>query len=305
VSTILFLFLDGVGLGLSDPSINPFDHDFPAINRLAGHQRWVNEARPIASNTHVFRPIDANLNMEGLPQSGTGQATLFSGVNCARVAGRHFGPYPHSKTHQVLATYNLFTQVKSLFSSDPEPCAFANAYPREFFDRARARHRWTVTTLCCIQSGVRIRELKDLNAGYAITADMTGQGWQQMLGYDTETITEYEAGNRFSRIGQNHRLALFEYFLTDKSGHANELAPAIDILHAVDAFLLGMLSEFHPDRDLILITSDHGNLEDLSTRSHTRNPVPLVAFGLGADRFAGIQNITQVTPKILKWFMTF
>jgi bisphosphoglycerate-independent phosphoglycerate mutase (AlkP superfamily) len=48
-----------------------------------------------------------------------------------------------------------------------------------------------------------------------------------------------------------------------------------------------------------VLTSDHGNMEDLSTGSHTRNPVPLLARGPQARRFAAAESIADVTPAIL------
>ena len=54
------------------------------------------------------------------------------------------------------------------------------------------------------------------------------------------------------------------------------------------------------ERTLVLLTSDHGNLEDLTTRSHTRNPIPLMAWGRGAARFLDrVDDLTGVTPAIL------
>src|SRR5690606_27908796 len=101
-SSLLFVFLDGVGLGPPGPS-NPLSAGgLPAFRRLAGGADWTAEAPPRDAPTHVFRPLDATLGVVGLPQSGTGQATLLSGVNCAARAGRHFGPFPHSTSKPVL-----------------------------------------------------------------------------------------------------------------------------------------------------------------------------------------------------------
>jgi len=52
---------------------------------------------------------------------------------------------------------------------------------------------------------------------------------------------------------------------------------------------------------LFILTSDHGNIEDMSVHSHTTNPVPLVAFGPEADAFkAGVNSLTDVTPRIMR-----
>ncbi len=66
---------------------------------------------------------------------------------------------------------------------------------------------------------------------------------------------------------------LYEYFLTDKAGHTQDRDRCEQVLRDLDRFLAAYL-EAAPPGATTLLTSDHGNIEDLSTRSHTRNPVP-------------------------------
>lgn len=297
---ILFVFLDGVGLGAHDPERNPLAAlSLPSLERLTGGQRWTARAQPIRESRHVFHEVDPNLGVAGLPQSGTGQATLFTGINGAALAGRHFGPYPHSQTRAALAEHNLFLQVRRLGLNHSEPAAFANAYPPRFFTYARERDRWTVTTRCCLDADLPIRGLDDLRRGDALTADLTGAAWRERLGLDVPLLTEPEAGERLVRIGQRHRLTLFEYYLTDKAGHSRSPERAAEVLHALDGFFSGILRRHDPEEALLLVTSDHGNLEDLSTKSHTRNPVPLIAYGRGAPCFADVRDLTEVTPAVV------
>lgn len=293
---ILFVFLDGVGLGTDDPATNPFaELELPAFEQLGGGHRWTEEALLLQSPAQVFRPIDANLGLEGLPQSGTGQATLFTGINCAKVAGKHFGPFPHSKTRPVLTAHNIFQQVQALDLPFEEPAAFANAYPDRFFRFVEKKDRWTVTTRCCLDAGLRIRTHADLLAGNALPADLTAATWPQR-DPNLTPITEAEAGRRLVDMGTRHALTLFEYFHSDKAGHSQSFDRAARVLTALDRFFAGILGHMDPDRHLLLISSDHGNIEDLSTKSHTRHPVPLAAYGRGAAHFAEVQDLTGVTP---------
>jgi alkaline phosphatase len=48
----------------------------------------------------------------------------------------------------------------------------------------------------------------------------------------------------------------------------------------------------------VLVTSDHGNVEDLSTRTHTLAPVPVLAFGPAAARVGGVRDLTHVAPLV-------
>ncbi len=290
---VTFVFLDGVGLGPAGPENPLATLRLPAFERLAGGQRWTTEADALAEPDHVFRPLDATLGLDGLPQSGTGQASLFTGVNCAARAGRHWGPYPHSTSKPVIAAKNLFVRLHEAGRRG----AFVNAYPDRFFRFAEARNRWTVTTLCCVEAGVPLRREADLRAGAALTADLTGAAWPEHLGLDTPVISEAEAGRRLARLSREADLTLFEYFLTDKAGHSRDPARAAAVLLALDAFFGALLDALGPD-GLLVVTSDHGNIEDLATKSHTRYPVPLAALGPGAGAFAGAASLTDVTPAL-------
>lgn len=295
---VLFVFLDGVGLGPSTPD-NPFATlELPGFAALAGGQRWTRDIVPINEPRHVVRPLDATLGVDGLPQSGTGQATLLSGVNGAQLAGRHYGPFPHSKTRPALARHNVFRRVQALFPNAAEPTAFANAYPDRFFRYAEHRDRWTVTTRCCLDANVRIRTTDDLTNGHALPADLTAEGWRRFD--DTVALlTEAEAAQRLARLGAQYRFTLFEYFLTDKAGHSRNPERAARVLTALDRFFQALHLHLADDL-LLLVTSDHGNLEDLSSKTHTRHPVPLVAIGPGARTFAEASSIQDMTPAIVR-----
>ncbi len=48
------------------------------------------------------------LGVEGLPQSGTGQTSIFCGVNASKIVGKHFGPYPYSTLIPIIKEKNIF-----------------------------------------------------------------------------------------------------------------------------------------------------------------------------------------------------
>ena len=297
---VLFLFVDGVGLGSNDAAVNPFAGlHLAGFEKLAGGQRWTNEAAPVMRNDLVFKGIDANLGVDGLPQSGTGQATLFTGVNCATLAGRHYGPYPHSTTKEVIAERNVFRQLDEIFTDESEPGAFANAYPEKFFEYVKKTDRWTVTTRCCLASRTRIRSRSDLLRGEAVPADLLGRRWPEAIQNGMMPRSEAEAAQRLLAIGRKHRLTMLEYYLTDKAGHRQSLSAASEVLTSVDRLLRELVAHMDPADTLLLLTSDHGNIEDLSTKSHTRNPVPLAAYGRGAAHLSRSQSLSDVTPALI------
>jgi 2,3-bisphosphoglycerate-independent phosphoglycerate mutase len=295
---LLFLFLDGTGLSRDGPS-NPFAaHDGGAFRRLAGGQHWTHPFEQQSGATHLLRALDATLGIKGLPQSGTGQASLLTGTNCAKQVGRHFGPYPHSKTHPSLDDANLFHKVQELFPQHPAPAAFANAFPPQYFDAPRRRA--TVTTRCCQAAEVPLRDMAALQAGEAIPADLTGHTWRDRLDLDVPLRTPAEAATVLASAAREHAVTFFEYFLTDKVGHRRiDVAPST-LLTDLDAFLNGLLDALRPSEETLLITSDHGNLEDTGHTQHTRNPVPLIVYGWAAPHFAEASDLTDVTPGIVR-----
>ncbi len=292
------MFLDGVGLGPAT-NANPFSTlHLPAFERMAGGQRWTADAEPIRQPRHVFVPIDATLGVEGLPQSGTGQAALFTGANAAERHGRHFGPYPPTTVRPLVSDRSVFARLVAA-GLPPHQLAFANAYPDRFFRMIEARGRWTVTTLAAHAAGVRLRDADDLAAGRALPADLTGAGWQRLLDAAHTPTTEAEAARRLAALLDAHRFVLQEYFETDKAGHSQEAERAATVLGALDRFF-GALLDALPDDALLVVTSDHGNLEDLSTKSHTRHPVPLLAWGAGAEALADAASLLDVTPALVR-----
>jgi len=295
---LLFFFLDGVGLGPPSPTNPLANHDGAAFRQLAGGQPLQLPLDEQSRPTPLVRMLDATLGVEGLPQSGTGQATLMTGVNCAQRVGRHFGPFPHSKTHDLLNRTNLFHKIQSLSLQHEAPAAFANAYPPQFFNASRRRA--TVTTHCCKAANIAIRDIDALRSGRALPADLTGAVWRNILELDVPTRTLSDAAQTLAATTRQHAFTLFEYFLTDKVGHSRIDTQPESLLTDLNQFLSALLDALNPVRETLLITSDHGNLEDMSHTQHTRNPVPLLVYGWAAPHFRQAADLTDVTPGIVE-----
>jgi bisphosphoglycerate-independent phosphoglycerate mutase (AlkP superfamily) len=75
------------------------------------------------------------------------------------------------------------------------------------------------------------------------------------------------------------------------------------LLETFDQALEGLISSWDDRSGLILLTSDHGNLEDLSTRRHTTNPVPALLIGdleLRRQFTENLKDLTGLAPAILR-----
>jgi hypothetical protein len=178
---------------------------------------------------------------------------------------------------------------------------FINAYPSVFFDYIRSgKQRLSVTTLSCRLTGMRLNDFTDVINGDALTAEITNERWNSKLGYNLEVIAPEAAGRRLLRISERYDFTAFEYFLTDHLGHGRYEESVESTLHTLDLFLYTIISELPPETNL-LICSDHGNIEDLSIKTHTFNSALTIAAGKNAEvMFREIKDLTNIKPVILE-----
>lgn len=291
--SVIFLFIDGVGLGKAKKE-NPFFLQHYESFEVLSKGNFSREAEPFFSQNHLFKAIDANLEIEGLPQSGTGQTTLFTGKNASKVIGKHFGPYPHSAIKPLLTSQSIFHEVKALGKTP----YFINAYPPIFFDIAEKRNRWSCTTLMTKSAGLRLNSILEIKNEVAITAEIVQNAWRERLEIDIPKITATDAAQRVLNVLPSYDLVLYEYYLTDKAGHNQSMEDAERVLKPLDEFILHILKNLRSE-DTLVLTSDHGNLEDLSTKTHTRNSVPLMVYGNNTVPFKKVKSLTDVKEAIL------
>ena len=301
---LLFLFLDGVGLGLDDPQFNPFARvSMPNLEALLGGEQLLSSAvaeRRIDTERATLLPLDARLGVDGLPQSATGQATLLTGVNVPAAIGYHYGPKPNPSVAGYLRNGTLFSQLQAA----GRPAALLNAYPPRYFESIRSgRRMFSAIPQAVTNAGIDLKTSEDLYAGRALSADYTGRAWREHLDYpDAPLFDPIAAGEKLAQLAAGYNLAFFEYWLTDYAGHKQDQHGADEILETFDQMLGGLLAAWSDEQGLILITSDHGNMEDLSTRRHTANPVPALVIGGAKQRArftSRLQDLSDVAPAIL------
>jgi len=299
---LLFLFLDGIGLGKDDPSTNPFARaDLPNLHDLLGGRRLLAQTAPFHSERASLLSLDARLGVDGPPQSATGQAALLTGVNVPAAIGCHYGPKPNPPVQEFLRNGNLFFHLLQAGRS----VGSLNAYPPPYFKAIDSgRHMYSAIPLALASAGVPLKTADDLFAGQALSVDFTGHGWRSRLGIaEAPVLTPRLAGQRLARLAQDYDLSFFEYWPSDFAGHRQDMAQACALLETFDAVFGGLLESWDDHNGLLLITSDHGNLEDLSTRRHTLNPIPALLVGTREIRqvFArDLKDLTDVAPAILR-----
>lgn len=292
------IFIDGVGIGKEDYQNNPFFRlGFQTFEKL--FNKIPSLKNPILSSDSIFlKPVDANLGIEGLPQSGTGQVSIFCGVNAARLVGNHFGPFPHSKTIEVLREKNIFRE----FLNHDKKVFFANAYPKIFFDYLKSgKTRLSATSLSCRLSDIRLNTVTDVRKARALTAEITNERWNRRLHYNLPVISAKAAARRLLRIASNYHFTLYEFFLTDHLGHGRIKDELESIHNNLDNFLFELLTKFDRNNMNIVVCSDHGNYEDLSVKGHTRNPALFISAGSKAKLISEtVNDLTHIKSAIIK-----
>ncbi len=298
---LYFIFWDGVGYGKKDSEINPFfAAKLPTFQHLfAGNIPSISFKR-FSSDTVSLSPVTTTLRIPGLPQSGTGQTAIMTGMNASKIVGKHFGPHPYSTLIPIIKEKNLFIQLQKINRT----FFFANGYPKRYFDYIFGpKGRVPTIALSYISTGKALNTHEEIKKQKAISADISGTRWSELGHPDVEPLNPIDAGKLFYQMGKNIDLNFFEYFVTDHAGHSQDMAMAVEMLERMDGFISGILEKFDFEKDIILMISDHGNIEDLSVKTHTKNPVPLIVIGKKHSYFSSrIKNLTHITPAIISYY---
>lgn len=286
----ILVFIDGIAIGPADAAVNPFAR--ASARWFCPVEGW---APPADGNAPLLVPVDACLGVPGLPQSATGQTALLTGLNAPRAVGRHVNGFCTSELAALLDGQTIFSRVRERGGR----ATFANAYTPPFFEGKR--RFLSVTTVATRRAGLRFRTLDDLRKGEAVYQDYTNRLLVEQ-GYEAQLIGPEEAGRRLACLASAHNFTLYEYFQTDRAGHDRDMERAVGLIEGLDRLLRSLVAEVDLDKTLVCVASDHGNLEDLSTKSHTINPVPVLLWGRGREVVAArLHDLTDIAPALLEW----
>ncbi len=295
VLRIIYLFIDGIGFGQNDPDTNPFRRYATSyLSALSGISPSVSvpEAWQVAET-------DAALGFPGLPQSASGQTTLWTGTNGVRAMGRHKTGFPGPTLIRVLEEYSV---LKTLVQNG-RAATLLNAYTGEYIQRIADRPRlMSASSHLQRVSGQPFKTMEDLARGEAVYMDVTHRIMHHLYPQLAERfplVSARERGRDLVRMSRDYDLSIYEFFLTDKAGHDQDFELARWTIETLEEFLAGICAAIDPAEELLLVTSDHGNMEDLSTKTHTGNPVPTFVFGQDSSRIAGrIHSLMDIVPII-------
>ncbi|MCS6972450.1 MAG: alkaline phosphatase family protein [Leptospiraceae bacterium] len=290
---IIYIFLDGVGLGQNNPEINPFAR---FANRFFG----AHAGRQFTMPGYVIA-TDAHMGVPGLPQSATGQTALFTGYPGPQILGRHVNGYPTFTLRPYFREKNILKLLNSAGFNATLINSYSTAYLRRL-EHPRAERMLSATSLMQKYSGKPYFTTEDYLAGRSLYMDMTNW-FLRRNGMALPLVRPYENGRRLVRLARHYDLVVYEYFFTDKVGHEQSWGAAKRILRHVDDFLAGVWDELSPQHETVVISSDHGNMEDLSTGNHTDNPVGTWVYGRHAQLFCDkVRDLTGIARTILEIF---
>ncbi|MCX6984578.1 MAG: alkaline phosphatase family protein [Lentisphaerae bacterium] len=238
-------------------------------------------------------PVTTGMDVDGIPQSATGQTALFTGFNAAQIMGMHMQGFPGPKLREVICSRNLFSNLLE----KGKKVAFANAYIQftlEELDKMRLK---SVTTTMVESSIGWVRNMEDLLSGKAVYHDLTRKTIMDNL--SIREISPKQAAMDLLNISKEHDFTLFEYFLTDRAGHKPDRSVLKEVLGNLSSFVCHLIDEAAENTPIIL-TGDHGNCEDITTKRHTKNPVPLFIYNHPLPSNRELMSIEQIYSYILE-----
>jgi hypothetical protein len=307
---VIFIFVYGCGVGEAGAG-NPF---FLAASRCLTF--WKGGMR-LPGGTPIAA-IDATLGIPGAPQSASGQTALFCAASASELGCRHRNGYPGPALRRIILARNLLSALAAKGAS----ARFLNAYPAHeelftaenvriepdgslWFSAAfpeRFKRRISVTSCMLLASGQKPFGADDIRAGRAIYQDFSNRQLIEM-GLPLPEFSPQKAAAVIHGASGRCDFLLYEYFQTDLFAHRRTLDDCVRLVGDLDALVGSLLSRLDRDGVTLVLTSDHGNLEDFQLRGHSRNPVPFLAWGRhGARLRKQVRSLADVAPAILELF---
>jgi 2,3-bisphosphoglycerate-independent phosphoglycerate mutase len=286
---VIFIFIDGIGTGNKNRDTNPI---------YAAHTQVLSNMIDNARFT-----ADASMGVPGLPQSATGQTAIFTGINAPAVLNRHLSGQPTVTLKKLIQDINIFGQLMKKGLTVTNANVYRDEYLANMLEVKDRRNRPSVTSVMGMAENIKFRNVKDFMENNGVYHDITGDILKES-GYEVDVISPEEAAQNLYRLSRQYDFTLYEHFITDYAGHKFEMDRATEVVVNLDRFLgkLVDMLDFEQE-DVLIITSDHGNLEDISVRTHTMNRVPVIVKGKKAEQVEKeINSLVDIMPFVMELF---
>jgi len=259
--------LTGIVLDTAFPT---FPHGFPA-DSIREFERRI--GRPtlgniVASGTEILKDL-------GEEHMRTGRPIVYTSADSVFQIAAHEDVVPVPELYRICEiAYGMFAEGMGIGRVIARP--FVGS-PGQFVRDSGQRHDYALpprepTLLDRLTDAglhvLAIGKIRDLFAGRGISQSVhTGSDEEVMNAVDT-AVAEVEAGLIFANLVD----------FDAKFGHRNDVAGYAANLERFDE-RLGVLLPRLRDDDLLLLTADHGNDPTTPSTDHSREFVPVLAFG--------------------------
>jgi hypothetical protein len=256
---VIVVFIDGIGIGHNDLTCNP---------TLQSRHQFFSPDKKLPFNGKKFA-LDACLNVKGLPQSATGQTTIYTGQNASILNGKHLFGFPNAKLKELLVDKSIFVKL----NSSGYRCKFINAFRPVFFTTPDIfkNTRLSATSEMNRAAGLPFCSLNDVKNEKALYHEFTNRDLI-MKGYQLPLFDCNTASTVLIDQADQYDLILYEYFLTDIAGHSKNMNYAISELNKIESLIFEVIKKSKGTNNSVIVCSDHGNIENIKSKSHTLNP---------------------------------
>lgn len=233
-----------------------------------------------------------------MPQSATGQTALFTGYNGAKIVGRHINGFPTYSLRPYLKESSFFVRLKEAGYK----VTLLNSYSQYYLDRLKnPRSERILSASSFLQMSVSnpFFTIQDYLNGESMYMDITNW-FLRMNGTKIDFISPEASGQKLVHLSRKYDVVVYEYFFTDKVGHECRWGAAKRVLRHVDGLLTGVWDTMDFSQETVIVSSDHGNMEDFSTGNHTNNKVGTILAGKHAETMAkNIRYLYDIPRQIL------
>jgi hypothetical protein len=161
------------------------------------------------------------------------------------------------------------------------------------------------------EAGVTLRSWEDVRRRRALTATMTHE-LEAEFNVDLfgqaplPVLSPREAAGVLLEAAHDHDFLFWKYQVPDLVSHTGRVESARQVFAVIEEFVETILESIDPARTTVIITSDHGHLEQVETsHHHPKTRVPTWYFGPEAERMVdrlrrpeGIHHVAVEAAKI-------
>jgi hypothetical protein len=139
-------------------------------------------------------------------------------------------------------------------------------------------------------AGLKLHTWEDVRCRQALTSSMSHQLEADFEFFGLEPLpghTPQAAAAILMSLAVQHDFIFYKYQIPDLVSHTGRIELAREVFETIEVFVEAVLRSIDPADTVVVITSDHGHLEQLaSSHAHPKSKVPTWYFGPDPERTA-------------------